>query len=433
MSFLESFFKIEQQGSTIRKEVIAGVSTFLTMAYIMVANPAILSDAGMDFSSVFVATIIAAAVGTLIMGLWANWPVALAPGMGLNAFFAYGVVLGSDLTWPEALATVLISGIAFAILSLVGVRTWLTNNIPLSLRQAISVGIGFFLAFIGLRNAGIIVDNPATLVSLGDIHSPAIWLAALGLILMVTLEYLRVLGGVIISILAVSALGWIFGLHEFQGIVGAVPSIEPTLLQIDISRIAEPLFISTAFAFLFVDFLDTVGTLTSVATVAGKTDETGKIKNIGGAVMSDSLSTVLGSMLGTSTVTSYIESGVGIREGGRTGLTAVVISVLFLLCLFFSPLALSIPSFATAPALIFVATFFVSGMAKIDWQNLTESLPALLIMLVMPLSYSIAGGLAAGFAAYAVLKLCTGRRHELNPATITLAALSLLYLLLGHS
>ena len=330
-------------------------------------------------------------------------------------------------TWQVALGAVFLSGVIFVVLSLTGLREWVINSIPHSLKLGIGAGIGFFLAIIGLKNAGVVVDNPATLVALGDLSTWPVLLAGLGFSAMVVLDKLKVPGGIVISILLVSIIGWVFGLTEFKGIVGDVPSLAPTAFQLDIGGALSVGLISVVFTLLFVDFFDTAGTLTSIANLAGKVDENGKVDGIGRAVISDSVATVVGSLLGTSNTTSYIESGAGIKEGGRTGLTAVTVAVLFLLCLAFAPLAQSIPAFATAPALVFVATYFTRNLSSLDWDDVTEYAPAMLAALLMPLTFSIANGIAIGFIVYAVAKLFSGRREDVNPAVLTVAVLGVLH------
>jgi len=431
MNWLDQYFGVTAKGSTLRTEFFAGMATFLTMAYIIVVNPAILSKGGLDFGSVFVATIIAAIVGSLIMGVWANWPVALAPGMGLNAFFTFGVVLGMKQPWEVALGAVFISGVLFLVLSLTGLREWVINSIPKSLKLGIGAGIGMFLAIIGLKNAGVVVDNPATLVGLGEFTSLPVLLFLVGFSIMVVLDRLRIPGGIVIGIVAVSVIGWLSGASELQGIVGSVPSLEPTLLKLDIQGAVTATMIGVVFAFLFVDFFDTAGTLTSVANIAGKIDENGKIENIGRAVISDSVATIAGALVGTSNTTSYIESAAGIKEGGRTGLTAVVVAVFFLLCLGFAPLAQSIPAYATGAALVFVATHFMRNMLDIDWDDVTEYAPAVLAAILMPLTFSIANGIAIGFLTYAVVKIFSGRLSDANPAVLLVAVLGALHYVFG--
>jgi len=431
MDWLNRYFEIEAKGSSVRTEVLAGFATFLTMAYIIVVNPSILSKANMDFGAVFVATILAAFVGCSIMGWWAKWPVALAPGMGLNAFFAFGIVLGLKQPWEVALGAVFVSGVLFLVLSLTGLREWVINSIPKSLKLGIGAGIGLFLAIIGLKNAGVVVDHPATLVGLGDITSLPVILFALGFAIMIVLDRLRVPGGIIIGILAVSLLGWIIGIADFQGLISMPPSLEPTLFKLDIAGALTATMIGVVFAFLFVDFFDTAGTLTSVANLASKVDSEGKVDGVGRAVISDSFATIAGALFGTSNTTSYIESAAGIKEGGRTGLTAVVVSLLFLVCLVLAPLAQSIPAFATAAALVFVATFFVRNIVEIDWDDATEFAPAMLAAILMPLTFSIANGIAIGFITYAVVKVASGRMAETSLAVYLVALLGVLHYVFG--
>jgi AGZA family xanthine/uracil permease-like MFS transporter len=425
---LNKLFRFDQVETSVRTEILAGLATFLTMAYITVVNPAILSTegTGMEFGAVFTATIIAAVVGTLIMGLWANWPVALAPGMGLNAFFAFGVVFGMGYTYQQALAAVFVAGIVFLLLSVTPARKWIINSIPRSMKLGVGAGIGLFLAIIGLKNAGIVVDNPATLVGLGDVSSWPVLLTGLGFVIMAVLDKRKVPGAIIIGILAVSAIAWIFGISELGGVVGAIPN--PThAFSLDFSLLFTAGFIGTAFAFLFVDFFDTAGTLTSVANLTGKVDPDGEVEGIEKAVLADSVATTVGALVGTSNTTSYIESGAGVKEGGRTGLTAVTVAVLFGLCLFLAPLAQSIPAFATAPALIFIATYFMRNIVDINWEDVTEYAPAILAAVLMPLTFSIAHGIALGFIAYALIKILSGRHEELNAGSITIAVISILY------
>lgn len=431
MQWLDDFFGVTAKGSTVRTEILAGLATFLTMAYIIVVNPAILSEGGLDFGAVFVATIVAAVVGTTIMGVWANWPVALAPGMGLNAFFTFGVVLGMGQPWEVALGAVFVSGVLFLILSLTGLREWVINSIPRSLKLGIGAGIGLFLAIIGLKNAGVVVDNPATLVGLGDITGLPVILFLVGFIIMAVFDKLRVPGGIVIGIIAVSIVGWLSGTSDLGGIVGSVPSLEPTFLKLDIAGALTATMIGVVFALLFVDFFDTAGTLTSVANVAGKIGPDGKIENIGRAVVSDSIATIVGALFGTSNTTSYIESAAGIKEGGRTGLTAVTVAVFFVLCLGFAPLAQSIPAYATGAALVFVATHFMRNMVDIDWDDVTEYAPAVLAAILMPLTFSIANGIAIGFISYAVIKIASGRFGDANPAVLLVAVLGVLHYVFG--
>ena len=368
-----NFFNVAKQGSSVKTEVMAGVATFLTMAYITVVNPAILSTegTGMEFGAVFTATIIAAVVGTLIMGLWAKWPVALAPGMGLNAFFAFGVIFGMGYTYQQALAAVFIAGLVFIGLSVTPARKYIINSIPKSMKLGVGAGIGLFLAIIGLKNAGVVVDNPATLVGLGDISSWPVLLAGLGFAIMAIADKRGIPGAIIIGIIATSIIAWIFGISEIGGVVGSIPNPSHAF-SMDFSLIATAGFIGVAFAFLFVDFFDTAGTLTSVANLTGKVNNKGEVEGIDRALLADSVATSVGALAGTSNTTSYIESGAGIKEGGKTGLTAVTVAVLFALCLFFAPLAQSIPAFATAPALVFIATYFLRNLKDIEWDDVSE-------------------------------------------------------------
>ena len=430
MDLIESIFKLKDNKTSFKKEILAGLATFLTMAYIMVVNPAILSETGMDFDSVFVATILASFIACLLMGFLANWPVALAPGMGLNAFFTYAVVFGMGFTWQQALAAVLCSGILFLIISISPLRAYLINAIPKSLKFGIGAGIGLFLAIIGLKNAGIVVDNPATLVGLGDLKSAPVLLALLTLVLMIGLDKLKVPGAIVLSILATTIIGMIVGVAQFQGIVSPIPSMSPTFMQLDFSAMGSSLFLIVVFTILFVDFFDTAGTLTSVANLSGKIDKDGNVENIDKAVFSDSIATIIGSIFGTSSTTSYIESGAGIKEGGKTGLVAVTVGVFFLLCLFLAPLAKTIPAYATGAALVFVATFFCRNLVNLDWDDISEYSPALLAAFIMPLTYSISNGIALAFVVYVLVKVISGKISDLNPAVLIIAGASLLHFLL---
>jgi len=425
---LEKLFNLSGNKTSIKTELMAGLATFLTMAYITVVNPAILSTegTGMDFGAVFTATIIAAVVGTLIMGLWANWPVALAPGMGLNAFFAFGVVFGMGYTYQQALAAVLIAGLVFIGLSVTPARKYIINSIPKSMKLGVGAGIGLFLAIIGLKNAGVVVDNPATLVGLGDISSWPVLLAGLGFAVMAILDKRNIPGAIILGILAVSGIAWITGISDINGVVGSIPNPSHAF-SLDFSLIATAGFIGTAFAFLFVDFFDTAGTLTSVANLTGKVNKKGEVEGIDRALLADSVATSVGALAGTSNTTSYIESGAGIKEGGKTGLTAVTVAVLFGVCLWLAPLAQSIPAFATAPALVFIATYFLRNLKDIDWDDVSEYAPAVLAAIIMPLTFSIAHGIALGFIAHVVIKAVSGKTDDLNMGSIAIAGVSVLY------
>ncbi len=420
---LQSYFKLAEHGTTVRTEVLAGFTTFLTMAYITFVNPAILSETGMDFGAVFVATCVAAAIGTLVMGLYANYPIALAPGMGLNAYFTYGVVLGMGYEWQVALGAVFLSGVLFLILSLLPVREWIINAIPRSLKMAISAGIGLFLAIIAMKESGIVVDSEATLITLGDLTAwPAI-LALFGFFVMVALDVHRIPGSVIIGILLVTAIGVSLGISEFKGFIDLPPNPAPTFLQLDIGGALQIGLVSIVFTFLLVDLFDTAGTLVGVAHRGGLLDENGRLPRLRQALLSDSSASVAGSLLGTSTTTCYIESAAGIQQGGRTGLTAVVVAALFLLCLFISPLANTIPSYATAPALLYVACIMARGIAELDWSDVTEATPAVITAIAMPFTYSIADGIGIGFISYAVIKLLSGRPAQCPIAVYLIAIL----------
>jgi adenine/guanine/hypoxanthine permease len=420
---LERYFRLAENGTTIRTEVVAGVTTFLTMAYIMFVNPAILGDAGMDHGAVFVATCLGSAIGTLVMALYANYPLALAPGMGLNAYFTYGVVKGMHYPWQVALGAVFLSGVLFLVLSLTRVRGWIADAIPQSQKLAISAGIGLFLGIIALKNAGIVTGDPDTLVTLGNLKAPATVLAVLGFLAMVALDARRVPGAIIIAVLATTAAGVLLGVSPFAGIFALPPSLAPTFLKLDLAGTFKIGIVTIVFAFFFVDLFDNTGTLVGVAYRAGLIDRDGKIPRLRQAFLADSVATITGSLLGTSTVTSYIESAAGVRAGGRTGLVGVVVAALFVLSLFLAPLAGTVPGYATAPALFFVACLMTRGLAEIDWQDVTEYAPAVVTALTMPLTFSIANGIAFGFIAYAAIKLLAGRPAEAGRAVIVLAAL----------
>ncbi|MEQ1245739.1 NCS2 family permease [Acinetobacter soli] len=408
VGLLERLFKLSENKTNFRTEVLAGVTTFLTMCYIIIVNPIILSETGMNYGAVFVATCLAAAIGCLVMGLIANYPIALAPGMGLNAYFTYSVCLGMGVPWQTALAAVFISGLVFLAISFLKIREAIVNAIPMSLKFAIGGGIGLFLALVALKNAGIIVDNPATLVGLGNLKSPTVLLAFLGFIIIVVLHQLKVRGAIIISILAITGVSTLLGLNELKGVVGAIPSIAPTFMQMDFEGLFTATMIGVIFVFFLVDLFDSTGTLVGVSHRAGLLKD-GKLPRLKKALFADSTAIVAGAALGTSSTTPYIESASGVAAGGRTGLTAVVVAVLFLACLFLSPLAQSVPGFATAPALLFVGVLMIHGITNIDWDDITEAVPAFLTIVFMPFTYSIADGIAMGFISYAIIKLLTGK------------------------
>ncbi|MEO2266172.1 NCS2 family permease [Pseudoalteromonas pernae] len=423
---LESVFKIKAHGSSVKREVIAGLTTFITMVYIVFVNPAMLAEAGMDQGAAFVATCIAAAIGCFIMGFWANYPLALAPGMGLNAFFTYGVVLGMGYTWQSALGAVFMSGSIFLLLSLFKVREWIINAIPLVLKRAIATGIGAFLALIALKNAGIVVASPATLVQLGDITSAGPALAILSFFIIAGLLYRDIKSGVLISILLVTCLALALGLVEYQGIVSAPPSIAPTFMQLDFAAALELSMLSVVFAFLFVDLFDTSGTLVAVTQKAGLADEQGRMPRLGRALSADSTATIAGSVLGTSTTTSYIESVAGVSVGGRTGLTAVVVGICFLLMMFFAPLAAMVPAYATAGAILYVSILMLQNLKLVDWDDMTDAIPVAVVLLMTPLTFSIAHGIALGFIAYTAVKVVCNKANEVS---ISVWILSILFVL----
>lgn len=405
---LERLFKLSENKTTFRTEILAGVTTFLTMCYIIIVNPMILSETGMDHGAVFVATCLAAAIGCLVMGIVANYPIALAPGMGLNAYFTYSVCLGMGVPWQTALAAVFVSGIIFIAISMFKIREAIVNAIPMSLKLAIGGGIGLFLALIALKNAGVIVDNPATLVGLGDLKQPTVLLALLGFLMVVVMHHFKVRGAIIISILVLTAISTALGLSEFKGVVGEIPSIAPTFMQMDFEGLFTASLIGVIFVFFLVDLFDSTGTLVGVSHRAGLLQD-GKLPRLKKAFFADSSAIVAGAALGTSSTTPYIESSAGVAAGGRTGLTAVIVGLLFIACLFLAPLAQSVPGFATAPALLFVGVLMIQGIVHIDWDDITEAVPAFLTLVFMPFTYSIADGIAMGFISYALIKLLTGK------------------------
>ncbi len=421
--WLNQRFRIIDSGSSVRRELVAGVTTFLAMAYITVVNPSILAEAGMDFGAVFVATCIAAAVGSLLMGVLANYPIALAPGMGQNAFFTYAVVLGSGHSWQVALGAVFISGVLFLILTVLPIREWLINSIPRNLKLGMSAGIGLFLALIAMRNAGIVVDNPATLVGFGNLTHIAPVAALLGFAIIVALSSRKIPGAVIIGMLSVAAIGWVSGDAQFQGIASLPPSAAPVFMQLDIAGAFNLSMITIILSLLLVDVFDTAGTMVGVATRGKLIGSDGKLPRLRAALFADSGATLIGSLVGTSSTTSFIESAAGVESGGRTGLTAVVVAALFMLCLFFAPLAQSMPAYASAAALLFVASVMARSLADLDWNDLTESSPAVITALAMPLSFSIADGIGLGFITYVAIKLIAGKIRECPLAVIFIAGI----------
>ena len=423
LSKLDQHFEVSARGSTLGTEVTAGITTFLAMAYILVVNPAILSDAGMDFGGVFVATCIAATFGTLVMGLLANYPIALAPGMGQNAFFTYAVVLGSGHSWQVALGAVFLSGVLFVVISVLPVREWIINAIPRNLKMGIAAGIGLFLAFIGLQNAGVVVDNPAVLVGFGDLTAFGPLAAIAGFVLIVALSARNIPGAVLIGMLSIAVVAWISGQAEFAGVASLPPSPAPVMLQLDIVGALELSLLTVVLSLLLVDLFDTAGTLVGVVSSAKLADEDGKLPRLGRALLADSSATLVGSLAGTSSTTSYLESASGVQSGGRTGLTAVVVGLCFILSLVFAPLAQSVPGYASAAALIFVAAMMAGSLKDVTWSDLTEACPAAITALAVPLSYSIADGIGLGFVCYAAIKLLAGRGSECPIAVYILAVL----------
>jgi AGZA family xanthine/uracil permease-like MFS transporter len=421
---LDKYFKLAEHGSNVRTEVVAGITTFLTMAYIIFVNPALLGDAGVPKDAVFVATCLAAALGTIIMGLYANYPIGMAPGMGLNAYFAYAVVLGMGVPWQSALGAVFISGCLFLLVTLFKVREQIVNGIPHSLRVAITVGLGLFLALIAMKSAGLVVASPETLVRVGDMHKPQTIMAVAGFLLIVTLDRLRVPGALLIGIIAVTVLSFFYGGNTFHGFMSMPPSLAPTLLQLDLKGAANIGLLNVVLVFFLVELFDATGTLMGVASRAGLLVG-GRMARLNKALLADSCAIVAGSMLGTSSTTAYLESAAGVQAGGRTGLTALVVALLFLAALFFAPIAGVVPAYATAPALLFVACLMLRDLVDVDWNETTESVPAAITALVIPFTYSIAHGIAFGFITYAGLKLLTGRARAVKPVVWVIAGVFL--------
>ena len=413
-SVLENFFSVSEHQTSIEKEILAGVTTFITMAYIIFVNPQMMAQAGMDYGAIFVGTCLAAAVACLFMGLFANWPVGLAPGMGLNAFFTYTVVGEMGYSWEVALGAVFIAGILFFIMSITPLRRWMLDSIPLNLRIAMGAGVGLFIGFIGLKNGGIIVANGATFLSLGDFTNPGTLLAGLGFLLISILSIRKIPGAIIIGILSVTLISIFLNLVEFEGVFSIPPDVTPVLMRLDILGALDVAMISVIVSFLFVNLFDTAGTLFGVATRANLVTETGHIKDLDKALKVDSSSSVFGSFLGCAPVTSYVESSAGIEAGGRTGITAVVVGVLFLLATFLSPLAAAVPAYATAGALIYVAILMLSGMERLNWDDQSELLPALIMIVMIPLTFSIANGIALGFLAYVSIKIFIGEINKIS-------------------
>tara|TARA_B100000902_G_scaffold392259_1_gene444382 strand:- start:449 stop:1750 length:1302 start_codon:yes stop_codon:yes gene_type:complete len=411
---LEHIFKLQDNDTTIKKEFLAGFTTFITMAYIIFVNPQIMATSGMDLGASFVGTCIAAAIACFAMGFYSNWPVGLAPGMGLNAFFTYTVVGEMGYSWEVALGAVFLAGILFVIISVTPLRQWMLNSIPINLRIAMGAGVGLFVGFIGLKTGGIIIQNEATFLSLGDFKNIETLLAALGFLLILVLAVKKVVGAIIIGVLAVTISSLLLGLIQFNGIVSSPPDLKPILLKLDILGAIDITMISIIISFLFVNLFDTAGTLLGVASRAKLIQDSGKIINLDKALKADSSASVVGSFFGCSPVTSYVESLAGIEAGGKTGLTAITVGVFFLIAIFFSPLASMVPSYATAGALVYVAILMLGGMEKLEWSDNTELLPALIMIIMIPLTFSIANGISIGFISYVVLKFAAGKKSDIS-------------------
>ena len=428
-NFLTKAFGFDPKKHNVRTEIVAGITTFLTMAYILAVNPSIFSALDMPKGSVFTATALAALIGTLVMALYAKKPFALAPGMGLNAFFVFTVCLTMGHSWQFALTAVFLEGLLFILLTVTKVRSWILNAIPLSLKHAIGAGIGLFIAFIGLQNAGIIANNDATLVSLGDITHGAALLGVIGIVITGALVILKVKGSILIGILVTSIIGLFIkgadgeALTHFSGVISAPDSVAPIFCQFEWGQILSWDMLAVVFTFLFIDMFDTMGTIIGVSQKAGMVDEKGNVDGIDKMFMADSIATVCGACLGTSTTTTYVESASGVGEGGRSGLTAFTVAILFALALLFSPIFLAIPGAATAPALVIVGVMMMSPVAKIDWEDYSESIPAFITILMMPVAYSISDGILLGVISYVLLNACAGKFKKISVTMWILAAL----------
>ena len=411
---IEQIFKLQENDTTIKKEFLAGFTTFITMSYIIFVNPQMMAASGMDLGASFVGTCLAAALACFIMGFYSNWPVGLAPGMGLNAFFTYTVVGELGYSWEVALGAVFLAGILFVIISVTPLRQWMLNSIPMNLRIAMGAGVGLFIGFIGLKTGGIIIQNEATFLSLGSFKNIETLLAAIGFLLILILAIRKITGALIIGVLTVTISGLLLGLIEFNGVVSSPPDIGPTLLKLDIIGALDVAMVSIVISFLFVNLFDTAGTLLGVASRANLITASGKIMNLDKALKADSSASVAGSFFGCSPVTSYVESSAGVEAGGRTGLTAVTVGIFFLIAIFFSPLASMVPIYATSGALVYVAILMLGGMERLDWSDNTELLPALIMIIMIPLTFSIANGIAIGFIAYVVLKYSSGKKSDIS-------------------
>ncbi|MFU2088505.1 NCS2 family permease [Avibacterium gallinarum] len=423
-SFLQKLFKLNQKNTTAKTEIIAGITTFFTMVYIVFVNPSVLGDAGMDKQVVFVTTCLIAAFGTIAMGLFSNLPIALAPAMGLNAFFAYVVVGKLGYSWEVGMGTIFWGSVGLFVLTLFQIRYWLMASIPLSLRVGIGAGIGFFISLIGFKNMGLVVANPATLVALGELHNPQVLMGILGFFIIVVLAARKIYSGVLISIAVVTTLALLFDDSVvFHGVISMPPSLAPVVGKVDIMGALDTALLGIIFSFLLVNLFDSSGTLLGVTDKAGISDEKGRFPKMKQALYVDSVSAVAGSYIGTSAISTYIESGAGVSVGGRTGMTAVVVGVLFLLTIFFSPLASVVPPYATAGALVYVGILMASSLIRVQWEDLTEATPAFITAAMMPFTYSITEGIAFGFISYCVMKVCTGRWKEVNAPVWVVALL----------
>ena len=412
--FFENTFALQANNTSVKQEFLAGFTTFITMAYIIFLFLQMMAASGMDLGASFVGTCIAAAIACFAMGFYSNWPVGLAPGMGLNAFFTYTVVGEMGYSWEIALGAVFLAGILFVIISVTPLRQWMLNSIPMNLRIAMGAGVGLFVGFIGLKTGGIIVQNDATFLSLGNFKNIETMLAVLGFLLILILSIRQVVGAIVIGVLAVTISGLLLGLIEFNGVVASPPDLQPILLKLDIWGAFDVAMISVIISFLFVNLFDTAGTLLGVASRANLIKDSGKILNLDKALKADSSASVAGSLFGCSPVTSYVESSAGVEAGGRTGLTAITVGLFFLIAIFFSPIASMVPSYATAGALIYVAILMLSGMERLDWSDNSELLPALIMIIMIPLTFSIANGIAIGFIAYVILKLAAQKASEIS-------------------
>lgn len=418
---LDQYFKISARGSSLKREALAGLTTFMAMSYVLFVNPSLLAQAGMDHGAVFVATCLAAALGCLLMGLLANLPIALAPGMGLNAFFTYVIVIEQGYSWQTGLAAVFFSGCLFLLLSIFKVREWIINSIPLPMKMGIAAGIGMFLALIALKTANIIVASPATLVTLGDLHSPQVLLALAGFFVIFALAHRGWHSAVLLSILVVTIASALLGYVQFAGVLATPPSLAPTFMQLNFTEAFTLSIIPVVLTLLFLDLFDTSGTLVAVTQKAGLMQKDGSVPDLSKALIADSTASITGAMLGTSTTTSYVESTSGVSAGGRTGLTAVVTAVLFLAALWFSPLAAMVPSYATAGALLYVATLMLTSLQHVEWDDVLQAVPVAVVLIMMPLTFSIADGIGMGFISYALLCLLTGQLHRTTLSVWVLA------------